>query len=466
MPSTGPNQDKNSVLLRSDGITDNVYGLDHPPSRCFTMRFFSPRSLALTLLTASICALSTVSITVPAHAGGSAPSAPSAASAQSSGPRMRVGTYNFEAFKPMKVFVPAMKKFKRHVDVAGLQEMGQTARAKWLLKDHSWGYYRPPALQQNPIIWRRSVFDFVSAKGIKIANARSLGNEHGGGSEFKKNTYATVVHLKNVNSGQQISFINVHLVHGAIKRVSPYPGRPRTYHLYLDQVAGLKAAVKAEKANSANNGGVYVSGDFNISYRPDAKTKHRRLPYATMHRVGMHSMWASSWELSHNRGTRGTALYDQVWNPNRPVVTKILRRINGSDHKPAVATYALPSAAAGYVPESGVTGFVQQPVQGAEYYKKAFMKFPITGTFDVGWVSVQQVAEDGSDVAQLGTDFVIDDSTLQPGSSFILVRALADGNLHETPQEHFTLQLVPYGGATIPSGQTTVEGYIDDSNRK
>jgi len=94
------------------------------------------------------------------------------------------------------------------------------------------------------------------------------------------------------------------------------------------------------------------------------------------------------------------------------------------------------------------------------------MRFPITGSLDVGWVEVQQVPDDGSDVAQMGTDFVIDDSSLQPGSDHILVRAIADGNHHEPRLEHFTLQLVPYGGATIPSGEDTVQGFINDSDKK
>jgi hypothetical protein len=359
-----------------------------------------------------------------------------------------------------------MRQFKPYVDVAGLQEMGMTSRSKWLLKDPSWGYYRPPALQQNPIIWRRSAFDFVSAKGMKIADKRNLGTEHGAGSESKGNTYATVVHLRDVASGQQISFMNVHLVHGAIQRTDPYPGRPRTYRLYLAQVKGLIAAIKTERANPANTGGVYVTGDFNISYRPDAHDKKKNLPYASMRRIDMHSLWAHSWVLSRNRGSHGTCLYDEVWNTGRPVSAKILRTIKGSDHYPVVATYNLPTAEPNYAPATGEAGFVQQPVEGAEYYNQSFMRFPITGSFDVGWVEVQQVPDDGSDVAQMGTDFVIDDSSLQPGSDHILVRAIADGNHQEPRLEHFTLELVPYGGATIPSGEDTVQGFINDSDKK
>lgn len=423
------------------------------------MRLFTARLLAPAILAASAL----VAISVPAASAGDASSP---LQAQASGPRLRVGTYNFFAYRPLNKFIPAMKRFKKHVDVAGLQEIGMTSRSKWLLKDHSWGYYRPPALQQNPIIWRRSAFDFVSAHGIKIAEGRRLGNENPGGKQSKQDSYATVVHLRHVASGQQISFINVHLMHGAIKRTAPYPGRPRTYRLYLDQLSGLVATVKAEKADTSNTGGVYVTGDFNISFRPDFADKKANLPYRSMRRVGLRSLWQHSWVLSHKRGTLGNGLFDEVWHTTRPVSAEILHKIKGSDHVPAVATYALPSAAPDYVPADGSTGFVQQAVQGAEYYKQAFMKFPITGNFDVGWVQVRQVPDDGADVAELGKDFVIDDSSLQPGSDHILVQALADGNLHEAPIEHFTLELVPYGGATIPSGQTTVEGFIDASNKK
>lgn len=423
------------------------------------------RNSAIRLLAPTVIATSAlVSLSLPPASAGHDSKAVQAA--RGDAPRMRVGSYNFEASRPLNKFIAAMKQFKTYVDVAGLQEIGMTSRNKWLLKDPSWGYYRPPALQQNPIIWRRSAFDFVSAKGIKIARKRSLGTEHGAGAEVKKNTYATVVHLRSVASGRQISFINVHLVHGAIKRTAPYPGRPRTYRLYLAQVKGLIEAIKSERANAANDGGVYVTGDFNISYRPDSQDKKAKLPYASMLRIGMHSMWENTWVLAHNRGSHGTCLYDQVWNTGHPASSKILRRIKGSDHYPVVATYALRNPEPNYVPATGSAGFVQQPVEGAEFYKQAFMKFPITGNFDIGWVQVQQVPEDGSAVAQMGTDFVVDDSSLQPGSTYILVRALADGNLHETPLEHFTLKLVPFDGATVPSGEDTVEGFIDDSDKK
>ena len=255
-------------------------------------------------------------------------------------------------------------------------------------------------------------------------------------------------------------------MHGSIKRTSPYPGRPRTYRLYLAQVRGLIAAIQDERANPANDGGVYVTGDFNISYRPDSEDKKKRLPYASMMRIGMHSLWENSWPLKHGRGSLGTALYDEVWNTGHPISEQILNHIRTSDHNPVVATYALPTASPSYVPPGGATGFVQQPVEGAEFFKQQLMKFPITGSFDIGWVEVRQVPDNGADVADLGSDFVIDDSSLQPGSDQVLVRALADGNHAEPNLEHFTLELVPHDGATIPAGETTVEGYINDSDKK
>src|SRR3954447_19066783 len=123
------------------------------------MRILTTRLLVPAVLAAS--ALATVA--VPAATAGHA-SPP----ARSTTPHMRVGTYNFEAFKPMKAFVPAMKKFKKQVDVAGLQEMGMTSRAKWLLKDHSRGYFPPPPPPEDPIIRGRLAVGLVNAKGIKI----------------------------------------------------------------------------------------------------------------------------------------------------------------------------------------------------------------------------------------------------------------------------------------------------------
>jgi hypothetical protein len=87
-----------------------------------------------------------------------------------------VGTYNIRADVNLDAFKHAVNAFRDSgVQVAGLQEIGSNERNQWLQENHDWGYYRPPAMQQNPIIWKRGQFDFLSARGAQIAKARDIG---------------------------------------------------------------------------------------------------------------------------------------------------------------------------------------------------------------------------------------------------------------------------------------------------
>lgn len=254
-----------------------------------------------------------------------------------------IGTYNIRAGVSFAEFRSAVEKFQPYVEVAGLQEIGANDKSHWLRDDNpDWGYYRPPELQQNPVIWRKALFDHVSARGVKIAEGRDLGNENG--PKVKGDTWATLVRLLDRDSGEQITVLNVHLIAGAVKAGHKWPGRPRHYRLYTDQVAGLIRAVKAERADAAGSADdrIYVLGDFNVGYVADANWRRKKLPFRKFKRLGMQSMWQGSRYVNKSFGTRNDALIDQIWNTHQPTATKILRRIKESDHRPAFATYALP----------------------------------------------------------------------------------------------------------------------------
>lgn len=316
------------------------------------------RSVLTAVLAAAVLSAPSPSYAVPTTSTATAPAPAAAAPAE-----IRIGTYNIRADTRMKAFKRGVRALRAEVDVAGLQEIGSNKKRRYLERSRSWGYFRPARIQQNPVIWRRSAFALVRGSGYKIAESRSLGDEPSGG-ERKKDSTATVVRLRHRATGQRVVVINVHLVKGAVKAGRPWPGRPRTFDLYADQVAGLVKAVRAQRSW----GRVFALGDFNVGFEADERWRHRKLPFRKFRAIGFRSMWQGSPALDKPYGTHQDALIDQVWTGDKPVRTQILRSVKVSDHKPAVATYRLPVAELSNRPGNSA-GFLeslstQQPFPG------------------------------------------------------------------------------------------------------
>lgn len=408
------------------------------------------------LVASAVLALSAAALTAAPTATAAPTTSPASGSATTSArvgePPLRIGTYNIRAGVSLGDFKAAVTAFKPQADVAGLQEIGSNERNKYLVADRNWGYYRPPKLQQNPVIWRRDLFDFVGARGFMIAKARDLNGEHSG-DEAKGDSFATVVRLVQRTSGEQISFINVHLVRGAVKGGRPAPGRPNLFKLYADQVSGTVAAIKAERAISDR---VYVLGDFNVGYEADAKWRHRLLPYKKFGRIGLSSMWKGSPLLKKTYGTHNDALIDQVWNTQGSTSEAILTGLKQSDHSPAVATYTLPLPAAGYAPTGGTVGFADVTGSSDEKFVNGHLpvlSFDLTGDLAHGYAGVDVV---GGNAVE-GKDFAVDDSGLYDTDvthNAVLVKIYND-NVVEG-DETFTLRLIDPVNTTITRADEAV----------
>jgi endonuclease/exonuclease/phosphatase family metal-dependent hydrolase len=250
-----------------------------------------------------------------------------------------VGTYNIRADVNLDAFKRAVSAFRDSgVQVAGLQEIGSNERNQWLQENHDWGYYRPPALQQNPIIWKRSQFAFLSAHGAQIAKARDIG-----GGIVHRASWATVVRLRYLQNGEELTFINVHLIHGAVFNGEPTPGKPELFDLFAEQVGGTVRAVRAERQLPNPPDAIYVTGDFNAAYEADFRHKNPKLPLTRFGNIKMRSMWRNSPYLTKPFGTFKISLLDQVWAAQGSAHEKILRGIDESDHWPALATYNRPA---------------------------------------------------------------------------------------------------------------------------
>lgn len=249
-----------------------------------------------------------------------------------------IGTYNFRADRSLSQFRTAVDELKTRVDVAGLQEIADKSKNDHLLADETWGYYRPPELRQNPVIWDTEVFGLLETPGgNRIAQGREVESKTGG-YEYKDDSYATVVRLEHLESGLPVTIINVHLLSGASHVGLPYPGRPGRFGFLTDQIQGTVRLIKREKELGAE---VFVLGDFNVGFQPDARERHPKLPYRKYARLGFFSMWDGG-ELGV-QGTFDNAYLDQVWATVAPLRREVADDIKGSDHFPAVASFRVPS---------------------------------------------------------------------------------------------------------------------------
>ena len=250
--------------------------------------------------------------------------------------QVQIGTYNFRADRPLSKFKPAIDELKSRVSVAGLQEIADKDKNDYLLADRSWGYHRPPELRQNPVIWDTEVFRLLETPAdYKIADGRVIESKTGG-TEYKDDSYATVVRLRHLVTSNTVTIINVHLLSGASRVGLPYPGRPKRFEFLVDQVQGTVRLLTRENELDTE---VFLLGDFNVGYQADERERHEKLPYRRYKRKGFASMWAEG-ELER-KGTFDNAYLDQIWATVAPVRREVARDIEGSDHHPALATYAL-----------------------------------------------------------------------------------------------------------------------------
>jgi endonuclease/exonuclease/phosphatase (EEP) superfamily protein YafD len=154
--------------------------------------------------------------------------------------------------------------------------------------------------------------------------------------EGYKSHWFTVIHLVDRVSGQRLSIVNVHMLHGAVRAGRPYPGRPKHWRTYRIQMTNLIQKVQQQQGY----GRVFIVGDFNAGWVADRKHRHKHLPFRSFRGIGYRSMWAT--ERPHDRGTHRDALIDQVFSRARAGSAKVLFRLGRfSDHRPAVARYHL-----------------------------------------------------------------------------------------------------------------------------
>lgn len=428
-----------------------------PPA---SFRSLTARTVSLVLAATALAALTGAA---PTAAAPSATARGVAATAP-----LRIGTYNIRSGESFSEFKAGVTELRPYVDVAGLQEIGANNKNRWLRGQHAWGYCQAPHLQQNPVIWDRSRFDFLGCGERLLARGRTIANGNPGADQVRADSYATLVRLRDRATGQLTSFLNVHLASGAVRGGRKWSGRKALFRMYKEQQASLVEA-QAEESTREVGGQyplVYVLGDFNVGYKADLKWQVKGLPYRSFTHAKLVSNWRD-WDLSRKKGTHKDALIDQVWHASPAASSRILTWIKHSDHRPPVATYDLPLVA-GFVPVDGTVGFRDTTVSAAEcdrIFQKPTLRFTLVGDLAHGYVDA--VAEDGTgpDGAKQGKDFTVDTSQLtdeDPTTNEVVVTIIPNKVLG--PDKTFTLRLVGPINTDITEGSAT--GVILDDDTK
>ena len=266
---------------------------------------------------------------------------------------LRVGTYNIRAGVSVTRFAEGVKALLPYVDIAGLQEVNSKEKARELhnLESRGWHFWRQyrthipqhpqsGGAEQVPVVWRADRFVCTYAGPFLASDIHDMKGElPTWDADQRQRHWFTVIHLVDRVTGQRLSIINVHVIHGAVTGGRPAPGRARHWHVYVDQLTNLIAKVKKERAY----GRVLVTGDFNAGWVADEAHRHRDLPFRTFRAIEFKSMWATE-RPKGAKGTHGAALIDQVYGREEAASAEVLFGIDAySDHLPAVARYDIPS---------------------------------------------------------------------------------------------------------------------------
>ncbi|CUR56622.1 exported hypothetical protein [metagenome] len=290
------------------------------------------------------CTLAAVSLSLTGVAPAPATPVSSTNSQAASTLPVRIGTYNILCTVGTATFRSAVEGLVPRVDVAGLQEVNSHEKEAVLasLSSSGWAYWRSEVdhAEQNPVIWNTNRFRLLGARVVKLNEPGWIGNERPGPNTIHT-MYASVVHLRDLATDQDVSIVNTHLVAGAVKAGRMTPGRKRLFNIYREQVRSLADLTRTERAW----GNTFVMGDLNVGWVADERERLRRLPFMTFRRQSMPSMWRTQIP-SANRGTHENALIDQIYYKNKAASTSVEFDLKYSDHRPAIATYNLDVLAA------------------------------------------------------------------------------------------------------------------------
>lgn len=262
---------------------------------------------------------------------------------------VRIATYNAAALVEHSRAAADVVRLSDNADIVTLQEMSSAKRrdlVRAALIDCATcafaGYMPREAVRGGtPILYRKDLFQFVSAGTTQVSEATYVGPEGSGPSTLRAK-YINWVNLRENKTQRDVFVLNNHAVpsvQGA--NGGPNTAMPERVALHRQHMEGLTELVTQF---SMSGGLVFVTGDLNVNFRTDRKTAYRWFPYAVMRGVGLRASFDTLGQPAlGTHGQRGR-LIDYVYASTMRWVTPLeqsVLRSYSSDHRPLVATYRM-----------------------------------------------------------------------------------------------------------------------------
>lgn len=316
----------------------------------------------LALLVAGLLGLSLTAPAASAAPTAEAPAAPTAeAPAAQAGKvpgktsTLTITTYNVSFEVRVKKTVRDLKQIAQaKPDVIALQEMSSWKRREAVRKAMvdcdgcEYAKFMPvPAVQGGtPMLYRKDKFELLGSDGVKLTEDTYVGPKGAGPSTINAK-WANWIQLRDLETRRKFTVINNHFV----PTVQTGDGGPndnkKRVELYRKHMNGLTGLIS--DLRQRNGGLVFLTGDFNVSYRGDKVVKAEMFPY---HALGQEMGIRSSFQniSEPKEGTHvlpnghSLRLIDYVMNLDRrsvePKSHQIIFGLN-SDHRALQVDYTL-----------------------------------------------------------------------------------------------------------------------------
>jgi len=196
------------------------------------------------------------------------------------------------------------------------------------------------------IVWNKSRFTIVSSGYYKVSDTQYVKTSTGTTGNKISAKWITWVKLTDKTTGKQFYVLDTHTVaslesHG--KPIGSEADRLANYRHHMDVLTSKLAALKSSGLP------IFITGDFNVNYRFDAKVHYKDFPYSQLGAIGFYSDWQrlNLAGISQSTGSQGSGnrIIDYVWSNNNasiyPKSASISSNRYGSDHAPVYYTFTL-----------------------------------------------------------------------------------------------------------------------------
>lgn len=268
---------------------------------------------------------------------------------------VRIATFNTAAMSSTRrAFSDVKNLLAAGPDIVALQEMSswkrrERVRTRLLDCDTcTWdGWIPVPAVPGGqPILWRSDKFTFLGRDWLEVAPETFVG-DRGAGPATMHAKYVVRLRLRDDVTGRTLWILNNHFVPTVEGSDGGRNDNRRRTRLYARHMAGLQAIIDKIHAEEGS-GQVFVTGDFNVSYRKDKVAQDPIFPYAALATRRMHSSYYKLGEPATGTHVLDNGfdkrLIDYVhFKPSRKVIVtgqNIVRGLN-SDHRPLIVEFKI-----------------------------------------------------------------------------------------------------------------------------